>query len=135
MLRVKGWRPCNRNSWCGPEAGTAKPSRNWCGRPSRGSRVSPTSSLRYIGISANNTDTVFADNTIRGGKAGVVVAGTTSPSFVGNTVEGAQNRGFSIGARSSPVLRDNTLCGSSTNLFTHPQAQPDVDDSNEICDD
>lgn len=88
-----------------------------------------------IGISATNTDMVFADNTIRGGKAGVVVAGTTSPSFVGNTVEGAQNRGFSIGARSSPVLRDNTLCGSSTNLFTHPQAQPDIDDSNEICDD
>ncbi len=88
-----------------------------------------------IGISATNTDTVFADNVIHGGLAGVVVAGTTSPSFVGNTVEGAQNRGISIGSRSSPVMRDNTLCGSGTDLYLHPQAQADVDGSNEICSD
>ncbi len=35
----------------------------------------------------------------------------------------------------SPVLRDNRSCGNGTNLIVADTATPDIDDSNEICED
>ena len=73
-------------------------------------------------------------NTFTGGSNAILITGG-SYSIVGNTVEGATGRAVAIGPNAAPILRDNVLCGNDENLFIADGATPDIDDSNEICED
>ena len=72
------------------------------------------------------------DNTVTGGDAGIVVTGG-SPHLVGNTVERVTGRGIVVGLRASPTLTGNTACGNGVNLFVADNADPVIDETNEIC--
>jgi nitrous oxidase accessory protein len=74
-------------------------------------------------------------NVVRGGLTGIMVsAATSSLELAANDVEGASVRGMSL-LSGSPTLRDNRLCGNGENLWVAEGATPDIDDSNEICED
>ena len=73
-------------------------------------------------------------NSITGGRTGIVTTGG-SAQLSGTSVEGASNRGIAIGSDASPVLRDNHACGNGEDLWVADTASPDIDDSNEICQD
>jgi parallel beta-helix repeat protein len=79
-------------------------------------------------------DHVVADNSIRGGEAGITITGGAA-QVSGNSVEGVSNRGVVISRDAAPVLRDNRICDNSTNLWVAETASPDIDESNEICED
>lgn len=87
-----------------------------------------------IGLLLGAADHVVADNSITGGQAGITITGGAA-QVSGNSVEGAPNRGIVISGDASPVLRDNRACGNATNVWVADTAQPDIDDSNEICED
>ena len=83
-----------------------------------------------IAISAAFADGSVSDNVVRGGRAGIVVSRDLEVS--GNDVEGVERRGIAVGG-GSPVLRDNRSCGNGENLFVAELADPDIDDSNDLC--
>jgi nitrous oxidase accessory protein NosD len=85
-----------------------------------------------IAVSAAVGDGAVSDNVVRGGGAGIVVSRDREVS--GNDVEGVESRGISVAA-GSPVLRANRSCGNGENLWVGPNAEPDIDESNEICED
>ncbi len=84
-------------------------------------------------ISGASREGSIADNVVRGGGAGIVLLGDLAVS--GNDVEGVAARGIAIVRGSSSVLRDNRACGNGENLYVAEGATPDIDDSNEICED
>lgn len=85
-----------------------------------------------VAISGASREGSIADNVVRGGGAGIVLLGDLDVS--GNDVEGVAARGITVAA-GGPVLRDNRSCGNGENLFVVERATPDIDDSNEICED
>jgi hypothetical protein len=85
-------------------------------------------------IVVDQTGSGRAGNSITGGRTGIVTTGS-SAQLSGNTVEGAWNRGVTIGGDATAVLRDNHACGNGQNLWVADAANPDIDDSNEICED
>ena len=87
---------------------------------------------RIAWASASGSGTIEG-NTVSGGVTGIVVTGG-SPSVVDNTVEGASNRGISIGSTASPSISGNTVCGSQVNLYLSENASPQIGE-NEICPD
>ena len=91
-------------------------------------------------LSGNETGIMFhtgegtvSDNVVRGGQSGITI-GAGDALVTGNDVEGAVSRGLLI-MNGSPVLRGNHACGNGENLFVADAASPDIDDSNEICED
>ena len=86
-----------------------------------------------LGIRAAQREGSIADNVVRGGTNGIAVG--TAQEVSGNDVEGVAGRGIDIGF-GSPVLRGNRSSGNGeANLFVAEAATPDIDDSNEICED
>ena len=83
----------------------------------------------------SRTDSLVEGNSVRGGGAGIVIVLAGSPTLIGNTVEGMSVRGIAIDSGTSPTLSDNTVCGSQTNLWVAENAEPLIDESNEICPD
>jgi len=73
-------------------------------------------------------------NSVSGGTAGIVV-GRGSPAITNNTLEGIEGRALAIGARTSPTLSGNTSCGNEVNLYVADNASPEIDETNEICED
>lgn len=72
------------------------------------------------------------NNTVRGGDVGITLS--TSVLASGNDVEGATGSGILV-SFGTPMLRDNRSCGNDTNLNVADMASPDIDESNEICED
>jgi hypothetical protein len=88
-----------------------------------------------IGVIFTASAGQVSGNVIRGGLTGIMVsAANGSVEFAANDVEGASGRGMSL-LSGSPTLRDNRLCGNGENLWVGDEASPDIDDSNEICED
>ena len=87
-----------------------------------------------MGLSLGSEDHTVTGNSITGGRTGIVTTGGSAP-LSGNTVEGASNRGIAIGGDATALLRDNRACGNGENLWVADAANPDIDDSNEICED
>jgi len=86
-----------------------------------------------IGIMFHAGDGTVSNNVVRGGQSGITI-GAGAALVTGNDVEGAETHGLVV-INGSPVLRDNHSCGNGENLFTADAATPDIDDSNEICQD
>ena len=86
------------------------------------------------GLSLGSEDHTVTGNSITGGRTGIVTTGG-SAQLSGNTVEGASDRGIAIGGDATALLRDNRACGNGENLWVADAANPDIDDSNEICQD
>ena len=86
-----------------------------------------------VGIMFHTSEGTVSDNVVRGGQSGITV-GAGAALVTGNDVEGAETRGLVV-INGSPVLRDNHSCGNGENLFVADAASPDIDDSNEICED
>jgi parallel beta-helix repeat protein len=85
-----------------------------------------------VGISIASTSTVEG-NTITEGKVGITVASEGSPSLIGNTVEGLERVGISIGPWSDPVLIGNRSCNNGKDIQIFGTRELTIDDSNEIC--
>jgi len=85
-----------------------------------------------VGISIVGSDALVLDNTIQGGRIGVVVAGDATAALAGNTIEGATDRGVSISQQASPTLTENRVCDNGTNLVVDEAAEPIMQD-NDIC--
>ena len=71
-------------------------------------------------------------NGVSGGSYGIQLSNTDTP-VVGNDVTGADSRGLAIMGTSAPRLTDNAACDSAVDLWVAPDAEPKVDESNEIC--
>jgi nitrous oxidase accessory protein NosD len=112
------------------------------GAGSAGISTSTSSSLLENRLTDNQTGVIVtasegqvSGNVIRGGTFGIMAsAADSSVEFAANDVEGASVRGMTL-ISGSPVLRDNRLCGNGEDLFVADAATPDIDDSNEICED
>jgi len=85
-------------------------------------------------IGFSGAEGVVEGNVINGGEVGIVVAGM-SPLVKDNVVRGVEGRGIVVGVNTSPMLSGNTSCENGTNLFIGDGATPQIDDSNEICED
>ena len=77
---------------------------------------------------------VVQGNTVRDGLAGIQVSGG-DVVIDGNVVEGNSGSGLSLGAATTATLTDNVICGNGENLTLIGDAEPQIDDSNEICED
>jgi parallel beta-helix repeat protein len=84
-------------------------------------------------ISLSSTDAMVKDNLIRVEGLGIMVS-SGSPTIDGNDVSGARV-GVAIGRDSSPRLSSNTICGNEAKLVLNDGAIPEVDATNEICED
>ena len=87
-----------------------------------------------IGLSLRGDADLVSGNTISGGRGGISVM-SGSMALDGNEVTGAGERGFAIGGEASPVLTSNVSCENGENLWVADGAAPEIDDSNEICED
>jgi hypothetical protein len=83
-----------------------------------------------IGVLFSAGEGEVSGNTVRGGDIGFALS--TNVRVSGNDVEGASGPGISI-TFGAPMLRENRSCGNGTDLLIADRAQPDVDESNEIC--
>jgi hypothetical protein len=93
-----------------------------------------TLSDNAIAMSLGTGDHVVEGNTIEGGGTGIVIDGG-EPRLSDNTVEGASGLGIAIGPVSRPVLTGNRSCRNGENLRVEVSAQPEIDETNEICED
>ena len=87
-----------------------------------------------IGLSLIDYPGEITDNVIEGGGAGILIQGGSS-LIDGNDVTGHSGRAISIGGDSTATLTDNRSCDNGENLWIADTAEPDIDDSNEICED
>jgi hypothetical protein len=87
-----------------------------------------------IAISYSAAEGLIEGNVVEGGVVGIVVVGR-SPLVKDNVVRGVEGRGIVVGVNTSPTLSGNTSCENGTNLFIGEGAEPDIDESNEICED
>jgi nitrous oxidase accessory protein NosD len=112
------------------------------GAGTAGISTSARSSLLENRLTDNQTGVIVtasegqvSGNVIRGGTIGIMASAANSGvEFAANDVEGASSRGMSL-LSGSPALRGNRLCGNGANLVIADAASPDIDDSNEICED
>lgn len=84
------------------------------------------------GISLGGDADQVIGNTISGGRNGITIT-TGSTALDDNKVTGASGRGLAIGSGSSPVLTGNVSCENGENLWVADDAAPDIDETNEIC--
>ena len=77
---------------------------------------------------------LVAGNTIHGGLSRLVIVGGEA-ELTDCVIGGVSGRGFAIGAASGPTLSRNRSCGDGENLWVDDGATPDIDESNEICED
>jgi parallel beta-helix repeat protein len=89
----------------------------------------------HVGIAIGRNDGRFEDNMVQGGAFGIVMESGGSPTLVGNTVEGASDRGVFIGDSSSLILEGNRVCENGRNLVVEGDAVLPISDTNEICED
>jgi hypothetical protein len=82
-------------------------------------------------ISARD-ETVVQGNTVTGGTTGIIVTGG-SPELLENEVSGVTGQGLRLAE--TPLLQGNTSCGNRQNIWIAEDADPSIDDSNEICED
>ena len=87
-----------------------------------------------IAISWSALDGLIEQNTVGGGKAGIVIGGG-APIVRDNTVEGVEGRGIVVAFGASPILSGNTSCDNVENLVVVKGATPEDDGTNEICED
>ncbi len=87
-----------------------------------------------LGLSLRGGADTVSGNTVSGGRAGILVA-SGSMVLDGNEVTGAGERGIAISGEASPVLTGNVSCENGENLWVAEDATPEIDDSNEICED
>lgn len=81
-----------------------------------------------------DTDSTLEGNTIRGGTIGVSISDLNSPLIRDNLIENTSMRGILVARGASPTIEDNTICGSSVNLFLAEGAEPTLGE-NDICPD
>jgi parallel beta-helix repeat protein len=91
-----------------------------------------------ISVSGSNGEGPVADiigNTVRGGGTGIRISGAISPQVTGNDIAGAATAGIVTTYLSSPTLTDNVICDNAVNVMTLTDSEPQIDESNEICED
>jgi len=87
-----------------------------------------------IGVFLSVGDAVVRTNRIRGDGAGIFISGGGSPLIEDNSVD-VTGRGISISGPSQATLTGNVICGQEGSIITDQGAVPQIDDSNEICED
>lgn len=87
-----------------------------------------------LAMDLGSGDHEVSDNTIRGGQAGISINGG-SAQIADNDVEGVAGRGIAIEFSAGPTLSGNRSCGNGDNLWVADSAQPEIDETNEICED
>jgi F-box protein 11 len=86
-----------------------------------------------LAMSLGSGSHTVGDNTVRGGQSGMSITGG-SAQLAGNGIEGVEDRAIAI-VRATPTLSGNRSCGNGDNLWVADDAEPVIDDSNEICED
>jgi Periplasmic copper-binding protein (NosD) len=107
----------------------------WVATPVAGTIARNTLADNDIGMNLSGTGTGYTaeDNSVAGGRAGIVVA-SGEVTLSGNSVDGASGTGLAIFERAAATLRGNHVCDNGTNLNDLSESS-DIDDSNEICED
>jgi parallel beta-helix repeat protein len=104
------------------------------GRDVTGSVTANTLKDNEIGMNLALSGPVVSGNAIDGGQIGISISGGAA-QLNDNTVENAGDRGIAIGGEAQTVLRSNRSCGNGENLWVADTASPDIDQTNEICED
>jgi len=82
-------------------------------------------------IQADGSDALIDGNSIRDGKAGIVITGMGSPTVTGNDIE-VTGRGIDLGPGSSAVVSGNTVCGAEASIYVDANADAAAT-NNETC--
>jgi hypothetical protein len=86
-----------------------------------------------IRVDGPDTAPLIEGNTVTGGWTGISAYGG-SPTLKDNSVEGART-GLVVGAKATPTLVGNTICGNELNLEAPLRTEPLDTTGNEICED
>lgn len=86
-----------------------------------------------IGVSWSGGDGEISANEITDGGAGIVIV-SGRPAVTDNRTEGNQGQGITVAGQATPRLSGNTSCHNGDDLNVGSTAEPDIDPTNEFCD-